>query len=95
MIISPIQWSIDDQIAQATRSKPALPGGPEGLLYIPSALRQPLMDSFLSRLWTTLLVALYDPGHLLIRQGLLSLCHSPTESWFHSLFLIDCGLICA
>lgn len=35
MIISPIQWAIDEQITQATRSNPALPGGPEGLLYVP------------------------------------------------------------
>ncbi|ROL46822.1 hypothetical protein DPX16_1459 [Anabarilius grahami] len=33
MIISPIQWSINQCISQANRSEPAPPGGPEGLLY--------------------------------------------------------------
>lgn len=35
MIVSPIQWSIDKQITQANRTEPALPGGPQGLLYVP------------------------------------------------------------
>jgi len=45
MIVSSIQWSIDKQITQVTRSEPARLGGPEGLLYVPPAYRLPLMDS--------------------------------------------------
>ncbi|ROL03912.1 hypothetical protein DPX16_23347 [Anabarilius grahami] len=45
MIVSPIQWSINEQIGQDTRFEPAPPGGPEGLLYVPPAYRLPDMDS--------------------------------------------------
>lgn len=38
IIVSPIQWSLDDQIAEATRSEPPPPGGPEGQVYVPTAL---------------------------------------------------------
>jgi len=44
-IVSPIQWSLDEQIAEASRTEPTLPGGPEGWVYIPSALRLSLMGS--------------------------------------------------
>ncbi|XP_051727060.1 MAGUK p55 subfamily member 7 [Ctenopharyngodon idella] len=37
MIVSPIQWTINQQISEANSSEPAPPGGPEGLLYIPPA----------------------------------------------------------
>lgn len=43
-IVSPIQLALDDQITEATCTKPALPGGPEGRIYAPSALRLSLMD---------------------------------------------------
>lgn len=36
VIICPIQWSIDDQITEATCLEPALLRGPEGLIYVPS-----------------------------------------------------------
>ncbi|ROL43578.1 hypothetical protein DPX16_13509 [Anabarilius grahami] len=42
MIVSPIQWSINEEIAQATCSDPALPRSPEGLLYLPPA--NPISD---------------------------------------------------
>ena len=45
MIVSPIQWSLDDHIADATRTEPAPPGGPEGRTYVPTRLRLSLMDS--------------------------------------------------
>lgn len=53
MIVSPIQWAIDDQIRQATLAEPAPPGGPEGHIYAPSTCRLTLMDSsHTSLLWT-------------------------------------------
>ncbi|XDV44694.1 hypothetical protein PO909_012935 [Leuciscus waleckii] len=33
VIVSPIQWSLDDHIAEATLAEPAPPGGPEGRTY--------------------------------------------------------------
>ncbi|KAG1954691.1 retrotransposable element [Pimephales promelas] len=45
VVISPIQWSLDDYIAEATQSEPAPPGGPEGRVYVPTRLRLSLMDS--------------------------------------------------
>ncbi len=45
MIVSLILWSIDELLTQANRSEPALPGGPEGLLYVQPTYRLPLMDS--------------------------------------------------
>lgn len=45
IILSPIQWSLDDQIAEATRFEPALLGSPDGKLYMPTDLRLSLMDS--------------------------------------------------
>ncbi|XP_051716342.1 uncharacterized protein sh2d1ab isoform X1 [Ctenopharyngodon idella] len=44
MIISPIQWTINQQISEANSTESAPPGGPEELLYVPPANRQPLMD---------------------------------------------------
>ncbi|XDV42037.1 hypothetical protein PO909_010789 [Leuciscus waleckii] len=45
MIVSPIQWALDDQIRQATLTKPAPPGGPEGRIFIPLTYRLSLIDS--------------------------------------------------
>ncbi|CAM4706099.1 unnamed protein product [Leuciscus chuanchicus] len=45
MIVSPIQWNIDELIADATVTEPAPPGGPEGKIFVPTTLRLPLMDS--------------------------------------------------
>ncbi|KAL0165899.1 hypothetical protein M9458_037743, partial [Cirrhinus mrigala] len=45
VFLTPIQWSWDDQIQEATRHEPAPPGGPEGKQYIPSSLRHCLLDS--------------------------------------------------
>lgn len=45
IITSPIQWSLEDQIAVASRTNLALPGGPEGRLYVPTTLRLSLMNS--------------------------------------------------
>lgn len=45
MVVSPIQWSIDDQIHQATTTKLALPGGPEGRTYVPTICCLPLVES--------------------------------------------------
>jgi len=45
MIVSPIQWPIDDQILQATITETAPPGGPEGWLYVPSTSCLSVMDS--------------------------------------------------
>ncbi len=52
MIGSTIQWSLDDQITEATRSEPALPGGPEGRTYVPSTLRLTFLDIHLRALDT-------------------------------------------
>ncbi|XP_067220254.1 gap junction alpha-6 protein-like [Chanodichthys erythropterus] len=38
MIVSPIQWSINQRISEANRLEPAPPGGPEGLLYVQSTV---------------------------------------------------------
>lgn len=89
MLVGPIQWSLDDHIAEAIRVDPAPPGGPEGWTFVPSRLRLFLMDSVHTSpgLWTprqpadplapttTLLVAQYDPGCLPIRQELFRVCH--------------------
>ncbi|KAG1956957.1 retrotransposable element [Pimephales promelas] len=45
VVVSPIQWSMDDHITEATQSEPAPPGGPEGRVYVPTRLRLSLMDS--------------------------------------------------
>lgn len=45
IIVSPIQWFIEEEFRQATLTEPALPGGPEGKTYIPAALRLSLLDS--------------------------------------------------
>lgn len=38
VIFSLIQWTMDAQIAEVTHSKPTLPGGPKGNIYVPSSL---------------------------------------------------------
>ncbi|KAG1929330.1 retrotransposable element [Pimephales promelas] len=45
IVVSPIQWSMDDHITDATQAEPAPPGGPEGRVYVPTRLRLSLMDS--------------------------------------------------
>jgi len=40
MVVSPIQWSLDDQLIQATHNEPAPLGGPEGWLYVPFTCTQ-------------------------------------------------------
>ncbi len=41
----PIEGALDDQIPAATPKELALPGGPEGRSYVPTALRLTLLDS--------------------------------------------------
>lgn len=65
IIVSPLQWSLDDLFTEATRSEPAPPGGPEGPKTVPHGL---------------LLVAHHDPGCLPICEGLFSLCHLQTQT---------------
>lgn len=43
LIVSPIQWDIEEQIAEATLSEPALPGCPAGRIYVPKTLRLQLI----------------------------------------------------
>ncbi len=45
LFVSPIEWSLDEDIRQATLTEPAPPGGPEGKTYVPTALRLSLLDS--------------------------------------------------
>ncbi|KAA0722980.1 Retrovirus-related Pol polyprotein from transposon 297 [Triplophysa tibetana] len=45
ILVSPIQWDLDDQIRTATVAEPAPPGGPEGKVYIPTNLRKDLLGS--------------------------------------------------
>ncbi len=45
LIVSPIQWNINQDIRDATRTEPAPPGFPEGKTYFPSSLRQTLLGS--------------------------------------------------
>ncbi len=50
LFISPIEWSLNEDIRQATLTEPALPGGPEGKTYVPTSLRLSLLDSLHSSL---------------------------------------------
>ncbi len=43
--VCPIEGALDDQIPAATPEELALPGGPEGRSYVPTALRLTLLDS--------------------------------------------------
>ncbi len=45
MLVSPIQWALEEQIRVATLSEPAPPGGPEGKTYVPTTLRSTLLGS--------------------------------------------------
>ncbi|KAL0161838.1 hypothetical protein M9458_041234, partial [Cirrhinus mrigala] len=45
VFVCPIQWPLDEEIAQATLKEPAPPGGPEGKTYVPTSLRLTLLDS--------------------------------------------------
>ncbi len=45
LFVSPIEWSLDEDIRQATLTEPAPPGGPEVKTYVPTALRLSLLDS--------------------------------------------------
>ncbi len=45
VFVCPIEWALDDQIHAATLEEHALPGGPEGRSYVPTALRCTLLDS--------------------------------------------------
>ncbi len=45
LIVSPIQWNINQNIQDATRSEPAPPGCPEGRTYVPASQRQTLLSS--------------------------------------------------
>ncbi len=91
VIVSPIQWDLEDQIRVATLSEPAPPGGPEGKMYVPSTLRRTLLGLLhaspgsghpgsqrtLSLLQARVLVAQYDPGGIPVCSQLHSLCHHP------------------
>ncbi len=45
IIVSPIQWDLDEQIRLATLVEPAPLGGPEGRTYVPASLRLTLLGS--------------------------------------------------
>ncbi len=45
VIVSPIQWALEEQIRVATLSEPAPPGGPKGNTYVPTTLRSTLLGS--------------------------------------------------
>ncbi len=90
LFVSPIEWSLDEDIRQATLTEPAPPGGPEGKTFVPTPLRLSLLDSLHSSLGSghpgsdrtlSLLQRRYwwptgrCPGHLPACQGVLSLRH--------------------
>ncbi|KAK3512021.1 hypothetical protein QTP70_027617 [Hemibagrus guttatus] len=45
LFVCPITWSLDDDIRAATEEEPALPGGPDDKVYVPTSLRLSLLDS--------------------------------------------------
>ncbi len=45
MLVSPIQWALEEQIRVPTLSEQAPPGGPEGKTYVPTTLRSTLLGS--------------------------------------------------
>ncbi len=45
IIVSPIQWELDEQICIATLTEPAPLGGPEGKTYTPASIRLTLLGS--------------------------------------------------
>ncbi|KAK3569925.1 hypothetical protein QTP86_007485 [Hemibagrus guttatus] len=45
LFVSPITWSLDDDIRAATEEEPAPPGGPDGKAYVPTSLCLSLLDS--------------------------------------------------
>ncbi len=45
ILISPIQWALEEQIRVATFSKLAPPGGPDGKTYVPTSLWSTLLGS--------------------------------------------------
>ncbi|KAL0151794.1 hypothetical protein M9458_052945 [Cirrhinus mrigala] len=45
LIVSPIIWSLDQDIHQATLQEPAPPGCPEGKIYVPRSLRPHLLGT--------------------------------------------------
>ncbi|KAK3512600.1 hypothetical protein QTP70_017200 [Hemibagrus guttatus] len=45
LFVCPITWSLDNDIRAATEEEPAPPGGPDGIAYVPTSLRLPLLDS--------------------------------------------------
>ncbi len=50
LFLSPIEWSLDEDIPQATLTEPAPPGDPEGKIYVPTTLRLSLLDTHYSSL---------------------------------------------
>ncbi len=44
LFVSPIEWSLDENIRQATLTEPAPPGGPEEKTFVPTSLRLSLLD---------------------------------------------------
>ena len=45
MVVSPIQWALDDQIAAATEADPAPPNTPANLTFVPRSLRTQLLTA--------------------------------------------------
>ncbi len=45
ILVSPIQWALEEQIRVATISEPAPPGDPEGRTYVATSLRSTLLGS--------------------------------------------------
>ncbi len=88
MIVSLIQWSIDELLVQTNRSEPALPGGPEGLLYVPPTYRLPLMDSLHTSLGSG------HPGSLRTLSLLRRRYWCPTVAQDISRYLKGCS-VCA
>lgn len=86
IIISAIQWTIDEQIAEDMQVEPALLGGPEGICFIcltsaswtqfthlrDQGIRQPANP--LTHL-QPLMVVQYDPGCKLLRKRLFHMCN--------------------
>ncbi len=50
LFLSPIEWSLDEDIPQAKLTEPAPLGDPEGKIYVPTTLRLSLLDTHYSSL---------------------------------------------
>lgn len=68
LIVSPIQWSLDNRITETTASERAPPGCPQDCIHVPRSQRNPLMESAHS---------FVSIGHLGTNQSLTLL-----QAWF-------------